>query len=161
MNETRDRFEKHFIPVTESGCYLWTACIDGRKGSGYGRFNWNGGIIYAHRASWMIYKGPIPKGKNVLHKCDTPLCVNPSHLFLGTHKDNMADRSNKGRGKNNPALGEESHLTKLTKKEVIEIFSDNRKQYVIAEEYGVTQPQVSCIKLGKTWKHLNLTGART
>lgn len=59
----------------------------------------------AHRASWEFYRGPIPEGMHVLHKCDVPLCVNPDHLFLGTQADNMRDKSLKGRqlyGENHP-----------------------------------------------------------
>src|SRR5262245_50376469 len=83
------------------GCWLWTAQVNNK---GYGRFyyypktethrrSWG---IYAHRLSWMLANGEIPEGMNVLHRCDTPACVNPEHLFLGTQADNMHDCKIKG-----------------------------------------------------------------
>lgn len=80
--------------VTECGCQIWTGCI-GRDG--YGQFRINGKIEGAHRASWMLANGPIPHGLHVLHHCDVPPCINPIHLFLGTHADNMADMLRKRR----------------------------------------------------------------
>lgn len=78
-------------------CWIWKGALNS---DGYGntimpkpsRKN-----MYAHRRSWEEANGPIPKGQQVLHRCDTPACVNPAHLFLGTHDDNMADKRRKGR----------------------------------------------------------------
>lgn len=69
-----------------------------------------GGMIYAHRYSWLFFKGEIPAGLYVLHRCDNPRCVNPKHLFIGTQQDNMNDMKNKGRqaimeGPANPRFG--------------------------------------------------------
>lgn len=77
-------------------CWLWKAAMR-RPEEGYGAFWLNGRHQPASRVSWMITNGPIPEGMKALHKCDNPSCVNPSHLFLGTNDDNMADRSAKGR----------------------------------------------------------------
>ncbi|MZE53776.1 HNH endonuclease [Streptomyces sp. SID5770] len=76
-------------------CWLWTR---GRTASGYGKFNLNGQTVYAHRASYEAYVGPIPAGLFILHSCDTPACVNPDHLRPGTHQENMRDRDTRGRG---------------------------------------------------------------
>lgn len=90
----RARIEARSEPVPESGCCLWTASCDS---GGYGRLYVKGTVIRATRASWIANRGPIPEGMSVCHKCDTPQCVNPDHLFLGSHKENMEDMVRKGR----------------------------------------------------------------
>lgn len=80
--------------VTECGCQIWTGAV-GEKG--YGHFTKNRKHFAAHRASWMQAHGPISDGLWVLHRCDTPPCINPNHLFLGTAADNTADMIRKGR----------------------------------------------------------------
>lgn len=76
-------------------CWEWTAS---RKPAGYGQISIHGKIRYAHRVAWEIfYEESLPAGVQVLHKCDNPPCVRPSHLFKGTHQDNMDDRESKGR----------------------------------------------------------------
>lgn len=78
------------------GCWLWTSNV---LKNGYGQFWMGAGLVpeYAHRVAWQLTSGPIPDGLFVLHHCDTPTCVRPDHLFLGTHTDNMRDASRKGR----------------------------------------------------------------
>lgn len=75
--------------VPSGSCWLWTASANFR---GYGWFRVDGKTVKSHRMSWAIHHGPIPRGLYVLHSCDTPACVNPAHLRLGTHQDNMRDK---------------------------------------------------------------------
>lgn len=87
-------FEDCFTPEPVSGCWLWSKFI-GKDG--YGRYQALQGPRVAHRAAFEIYKGPIPEGLSVLHRCDVRCCVNPDHLWLGTYSDNMYDMHKKGR----------------------------------------------------------------
>ena len=92
------RLTARFWPkVDKSGaCWLWTAAAR----NGYGQLRVGARIIQSHRVSWELHHGPIPEGLHVLHTCDNPSCVNPDHLWLGTHGENMADRDAKGRNGN-------------------------------------------------------------
>lgn len=85
--------EGRFFVEPNSGCWLWTRSVS----MGYGKLWWDKKHQRAHRVSWELHNGAIPDGMLVLHKCDTPPCINPAHLFLGTHADNAADKIAKGR----------------------------------------------------------------
>lgn len=144
-----------------SGCWEWTAGCDG---TGYGTF-WDGRMWGAHRYSWTIAYGLIPRGMCVLHRCDNPLCVNPAHLFLGTHQDNADDRESKGRG--HMRRGTANGRSKLTEAAVLDI----RRRYrpgngiELAREYGVGKATVSRVVNRKHWGHVGscheeITGRR-
>lgn len=78
-----------------TGCWVWTAS---RYPGGYGQFRRKGGPLRGtHRVAWELARGPIPEGLHVCHRCDNPVCVRPSHLWLGTHSENMQDAHRKGR----------------------------------------------------------------
>lgn len=91
-----ESLRKWVVPLDEDQCWLWSGPQRGVR-SKYGTFNRQKVRWSAHRAAWVIENGEIPKGLYVCHHCDTPLCCNPKHMFLGTHDDNMADMTMKGR----------------------------------------------------------------
>lgn len=86
-----NRFNKKWIPEPNSGCWLWTAGTRGSRGSNYASFHFLGKHESGHRVSWILFRGAIPNGLMILHKCSVMLCVNPDHLYVGTAKDNMRD----------------------------------------------------------------------
>ena len=90
----QNRIEANSIPEPNSGCWLWLLSCDH---SGYGNISILGRKFSAHRVSWAAFNNAIPAGACVLHRCDVPCCVNPDHLWLGTHSDNMRDCVAKGR----------------------------------------------------------------
>lgn len=92
---------ENYATVPESGCWLW---LGGWDKEGYGRISKEGVQTKAHRAFYEIHVGQIPAGMLVCHRCDTPSCVNPNHLFLGTNRDNVLDKVKKGRYSRVPAV---------------------------------------------------------
>lgn len=136
-------------------CWVWTAGSDGRD---YGYINTGmARNIRAHAASWILNRGPIPKGLNVMHLCNVPLCANPNHLRLGTHADNMKYMADCGRS----TAGEKSHSAKLTETDILKI----RKLYLLckrhgiqielAMQFGIDASQISRIVNNQSWKHLS------
>ena len=136
---------------SENGCWGWKGYLH----SGYGEVRNNKNYIKAHRFSWEMNFGKIPEGKYVLHSCDNRSCSNPSHLFLGTHKDNMVDMLSKGRQKG--AIGSKNIKAKLSEENVLEIRRLIQEKVIISEiakSFSVTKGSIYKIKSGTYWKHI-------
>lgn len=138
-----DRFLSYTDPEPMTGCWLWTGTM---MQKGYGQFTALGIHVLAHRASWVLHHGAIPHGLLVCHKCDTPQCVNPSHFFLGTYRDNNRDARTKGRLR--PCA------KALTKAKAAEIRAIGRSLpvRVVAARYGVSRSLISNVLLNNIWK---------
>lgn len=140
-------------------CWIWTGC---KTGNGYGAIRVNTKQKSAHRVSWELANGQnIPQGMVVLHSCDNPLCVRPSHLSIGTTDENSKDMARKGRasrsGPKMPAAGERNGSAILTENDVRQIRiqqSQGQSAKQLAAQYGVTDISVRNIVRGKTWKHV-------
>jgi hypothetical protein len=147
------RFHANYEIITETGCWLWKGWYDK---NGYGMMkighmdDKSRRNEFAHRVSWIIHHGHIPKGLFVLHHCDTPCCVNPHHLFLGTQTDNMQDASKKQR----IPMGDRSNLAKLTEGQVISIRESHDKPKILANKFKVTRNNIYLIKSNQTWRYL-------
>jgi len=147
-NQFRERFESQVSPPDSNGCHIWTGATLPR---GYGQIH----LAYpvrrtstTHRVAWELYRGPIPEGLWVLHNCpngDNPGCVNPEHLWLGTHADNMRDMLNKGRSN----YGERHYHSKLTKSDAEAIKSSEDSPQFLADLFGVTPGHIRLIQRGK------------
>lgn len=149
------RVDRFWAKVEKSGggqaCWPWTAS---RTKKGYGKASAaGGGWDLAHRVSWLLAKGSIPRGMHVLHRCDNRACVNPRHLFLGTNDDNIADMLKKKRHQH----GEHHYDAKLTDRRVRAIrraVAAGAIQAAQARKYGVCNMTINRIVHRKIWKHI-------
>lgn len=135
----------------EDSCWVWT----GHCSKGYGRMTVAKKGVLVHRLAYELSVGPIPGGLDVLHTCDNPKCVRPSHLFLGNDADNMTDKTQKGR----QARGQGHGNAKLTEDAVKQIKSLYRKNVYgltkrLANQFGVTETCIRQIITGERWSHL-------
>lgn len=136
-----DRLMERIAVDGMTGCWNWT----GSKRGNYGSMRVGGAMQQVHRLSYEVHRGPIPGGICVCHRCDNPVCINPDHLFLGTHCDNMADKVSKSR-----------QSSTLSVADVLEIRAASGVVLrALSERYGVSVPQISYIRSGKKWRHLN------
>ena len=145
-----ERFWKFADKKSDKECWEWT----GRKNyKGYGDMKIQNNHILAHRYSYEINIDTIPKSTCVLHHCDNPACVNPSHLFLGSIQDNNMDRDEKGR----KALGEKNGRSKLTLDQVKKIkhfIFIGKSDSELARQFRVWHTTIRAIRIGTTWSHV-------
>lgn len=151
-DELKKRFWDKVLVSGADECWNWTASVAGR---GYGQIKVPGARrqYYAHRLSYEMHHGEIGNGLLVCHTCDNPRCVNPKHLFLGSHADNLGDMASKGRH----LYGEKNTKHVLSEMDVHRVFDLHEaywSQGRIASKVGVSQPQIGRILRGERWKHV-------
>lgn len=139
-------------PEPNSGCWLWSGLHDK---NGYGRVSPKKfRLRNTHRLMYFFTYGEFDRSLQVLHKCDNPACINPSHLFLGTNIENVADRQHKFR----TVKGKAHYKAKLNDQIIrairIEYAKGQKRCVDLAEEYGVSSVMISCITTRKNWKHV-------
>lgn len=123
-----------------NGCRLWTGA---KKPAGYGNVSYQGTVIGAHTAAYRLWRGPVPLGMCVCHRCDEPRCIEPGHLFLGTHIDNALDMVEKGRG---------TKFRKLTDAQVRDMVAarlGGEPLKTVAERFAISEATVSNFARGK------------
>lgn len=146
-NDLKERLEAR---TDKSGdCWVWNGA---KNMHGYGVLRHEQKNYLAHRAAWMVERGPIPNGLCVCHRCDAPACINPDHLFLGTHADNMHDMIAKGRARHSSPSGSKSPHAKLTDEAVSEIRARAASQPALARRFGVNVTTVQRVQYGHTWR---------
>ena len=148
------KFWANTLVKSPDDCWEWQLC---KNDDGYGMFSHRGRTVGAHKISWIIHNGAIPQGLCVCHSCDNPGCVNPKHLFVGTHAENMADRNRKGRARGGSLPGELSPSSKFSTEAVLtmrRLYTNGVLQRVIAERYNTSQPVVSGIVTHRYWRHI-------
>jgi len=128
-----------------------TGCIEWQKGKseGYGVATHNKFTDRTHRISYRLHHGKI-NGVYVLHTCDNKLCINPDHLFLGTHADNMKDKVMKDR----QARGTDFPISKFNEADILKIRAMAESNLITAKIFGVDPSTISYIRIRKTWRHV-------
>lgn len=145
-------FNESYVVNTVTGCWIWTGPKHGGKKnpSGYGQMTRKelGPAMPAHRASWILNKGPIPDGMMVCHTCDNRICVNPSHLYLGTNGDNMRDRSLRG-------YVHQMRLNEAKVREMRQLRQQGWSWRKLAARYDVHVNAVVEATMGRSWAYVD------
>lgn len=146
-----ERFGSKVCVNEETGCWEWQGHLEA---AGYGIIRVDGRPTKAHRLAWMLGNNkPIPEGKHVCHTCDNRSCVNPAHLFVGSHQDNMGDRAQKTKKRK----GKTRELNTLRKAEILEIRAASNRGLSfleIAQKYKITPSEVHVIVERDDWPWL-------
>lgn len=143
-------YAKVLLP-DKSGCMEWI----GAKSKGYGNFMSNGRVQKAHRVSYRLFYGDFDESLSVCHSCDNPACINPSHLFLGTHAENMRDMREKNRNKYPKTVGELNGQAKLSIRSIRMIrqfLCQGISGIELSKAYKISTAQISRIKTNKKWR---------
>ena len=153
-----DDFWNNHRPVRRGRLVCWEWTLN-RSPSGYGKLFWYGKHMRASRVSWMLSnKRDIPEGMFVLHKCDNPCCIRPSHLSVGTPKENSEDMVRKGRARGGSPPGEGNGRAKLTELEVHAMRAmrlDSGTSYRrLGRMFGLSNQNARLAVIGKTWSHI-------
>lgn len=149
--EFADRLMERVEMDPNGGCWLWSGSL---VRGGYGVIRRDGEQLTASRASYECFVGPA-NGLYVLHKCDVRACINPAHLFLGTHAENMADMKRKGRAYRLGApRGSNNTNARLSEDQVREMLASPESSYAIARRLPVTACMVRRIRRGLAWSHV-------
>lgn len=159
MCATYGAVSDRFWPKVDVGhkdeCWEWQAA---QFTSGYGMFAIDSHPHRAHRVAYELTHGKIPEGLCVCHVCDNPACVNPAHLWLGTHQKNMQDAARKGRTRGGVLRGERSQHARLTEAQVLVIRQMSEdglgSQRQLAAMFGVSRGTIRHILYRETWKHI-------
>lgn len=146
---TKQRFWAMVTKLTETECWLWKGYRDRNR---YGQFNDGEKIVYAHVYSFLLADNILIQGNYVLHKCDKPACVNPTHLFQGTQKDNLQDCKIKGRN-NRGAKNGQAKLKESEVKTIVNLLRTSTDSE-LGTLYKVSPATIKDIRKGITWKHI-------
>lgn len=147
----RSRFWAKVDVRLPNECWLW---IGAKNTSGYGTFKLRNRQRLAHRVSYWLAHNVEPGAARVCHSCDTPRCVNPAHLWLGTDADNNADKAAKGRahgGKQDGASNPRAQLTEADVRSIVELFRTGKGNTPIGRQFNVSHATIGMIRNGKTW----------
>lgn len=151
LKRLKESLDKNVIKRGDNECWGWKI----KEERGYGQAVFMGKHISASKASYIVYKGEIPKGMIVCHSCDVPECTNFRHLWLGTYHENTQDMIKKGRNRN--PKGTDHPGSKLTEEQIVDIkkrLSNGEKGSYIAQLFSISDSLVSSIKTKKKWGHI-------
>lgn len=160
-NLKKSALDRFVEKIDKTGtCWIWKGAKTPR---GYGKFSLPTGTanvryVYAHRHSYELANGPIPDGMIVCHTCDNPWCVNPDHLFVGSHQDNTDDCIRKGRLRNGTSIGEKhgrSTISQHQASDIKRLYADVRSPLEISKRTGISRGVINAVVYGKTWRHAN------